>query len=127
MLQLAAMAILISLFWSAIQATIGSIVIGTIEPIIANEAKPFIWNITVVVELVYLALIGTVVTYFLWTWGQSRRPPSHVAIMFSLHPVFAAIFALAIRGKEEWLGIRGTIGAVLILLSVALTQISFKD
>lgn len=76
-------------------------------------------------EVVYLALFGTVLTFLLWTWGQARMSATHAAIIFSLEPVFATAFAVALRGKGEWLGARGGLGAGLVLAGVLVSEIKW--
>ena len=122
-LQIMAAAISLTILWLAIQLYINSIGKGTGNPLVVSEAKPLVWNARVFLAIIYLATVGTVVTYFLWTWGQARRSPTHVAIMFSLHPVFAAVIAVGVRGVGEWLGTRASIGAGLVFVSVIVTQI----
>ena len=46
--------------------------------------------------------------------------PTHVTILFSLEPVFAALFAYLFR--DEVLSRRGLIGAGLVLLAVFLSE-----
>ncbi|MGB8510622.1 MAG: DMT family transporter, partial [Pyrinomonadaceae bacterium] len=72
---------------------------------------------------VYLALAATVVTFLLWTWGQARMSATHAAIIFSLEPVFATVFAVLVRGRGEWPGGRANIGAALILAGVIVSEL----
>jgi drug/metabolite transporter (DMT)-like permease len=91
--------------------------------VIMREATPLAWSGRVLWQIVYLALIATVATFLLWTWGQSRMSATHAAIIFSLEPVFATLFAVAVRGAKEWMGGRGTLGAALILMGIIVSEV----
>lgn len=72
----------------------------------------------------WLALIGLAVfcsafAFALQPIGQKYTTPEHTALIFSLEPVFAALFAFIALG--EVLTTRAYIGALLILVSVLLT------
>jgi drug/metabolite transporter (DMT)-like permease len=87
---------------------------------------PLVWEARIVWQLIYLALVATVLTFLLWTWGQARMSATHAAIIFSLEPVFATVFAILWRGRSEWLGTRGGIGAGLVLCGVIVSEIKFR-
>lgn len=90
---------------------------------IVRESVPLVWSAGVAWQLVYLALIGTLLTFLLWTWGQARMSATHAAIIFSLEPVFATIFAVAVRGASERLGNRAWLGATLVLVGVIVSEL----
>lgn len=77
----------------------------------------------VAAQVVYLAVVATVITFLFWTWGQSRVSATHAAIIFALEPVFATIFAVIVRGSGEFFGVRGSIGAALILAGVIVSEL----
>jgi len=75
-------------------------------------------------SLFYLGLIGTLFCYFVTVWVMNYVSALKVAIIFSLEPVFAAIFGyLFIR---EILNIKELAGASLILAGVIIHSI-FKN
>jgi drug/metabolite transporter (DMT)-like permease len=90
---------------------------------VTREHAELVWSARVVWQLVYLAVVATVATFLLWTWGQARTSPTHAAIIFSLEPVFATAFAVAARGTGEWMGARGNVGAALILAGVLISEL----
>jgi len=90
---------------------------------LAREAEPLLWNAAIVTQLVYMALVATVVTFLLWTWGQARMPATHAAVIFSLEPVFATLFAILLRGSAEWSGGRSTLGACLVVAGVIISEL----
>jgi len=72
-------------------------------------------------SLIYLGLIGTLFCYFITVWVQQYVSSLKVAIIFSLEPVFAAIFGYFII--SEILNPRELIGASLILAGVIVHSI----
>ncbi len=93
---------------------------------VAREMLPLVWSARVVWQLVYLALVATVVTFLVWTWGQARMSATHAAIIFSLEPVFATLFAMAVRGRGEWIGTRGAIGGLLIFAGLVVSELRWS-
>jgi drug/metabolite transporter (DMT)-like permease len=73
-------------------------------------------------QLVYLATVATVGSFLCWTWGQARTSATHAAVIFSLEPVFATAFAVAVIGAGEWMGGRGFIGAALVFAGIIISE-----
>jgi drug/metabolite transporter (DMT)-like permease len=90
---------------------------------LAREAEPLVWNAATAAQLAYMATVATVATFLLWTWGQARMPATHAAVIFSLEPVFATFFAILLRGSAEWSGGRSTLGAVLVVAGVIVSEL----
>ncbi len=71
--------------------------------------------------VLYLGIAATAVVFGLQTWAQRHTTPTHTALIFTLEPVFAAIFALALAGEiltgQEWLG------GILILAGMLLAEL----
>ncbi|MCK5028818.1 MAG: EamA family transporter [Bacteroidales bacterium] len=72
-------------------------------------------------SLLYLGLIGTLFCYFVTVWVQKYVSSLKVVIIFSLEPVFAAIFGYFII--QEILNLKELIGASLILAGVIIHSI----
>lgn len=100
---------------------------GVLTEVLRQEAMPIPWSARVVVQIVYLAAIATVATFLLWTWGQARMSATHAAIIFSLEPVFAILFAVMMRGSSQWLSRQGTLGAGLILSGVIVADLRLTN
>lgn len=66
--------------------------------------------------LLYLALVGTILTTVGQTWGQRLVSPERAALVFTLEPVFAAIFAYFLLGEE--LPPLGVVGSGLIMAGI---------
>ena len=96
---------------------------GALPPGLAREAAPLAWSPAAAWQLAYLSLVATVGTFMLWTWGQARMSAAHAAVIFSLEPVFATGFAILLRGSAEWTGRRATLGALLILAGVIVSEL----
>jgi drug/metabolite transporter (DMT)-like permease len=67
-------------------------------------------------SLLYLGIFGTLFCYFISVWVQKYVSSLKVAIVFSLEPVFAAIFGYFLL--HEILNTKELIGAILILSGV---------
>ena len=122
-LQISCAAILFVVVWLIFQALGASLSANSLPGFISREVMRLAWTPRVVWQLVYLASVATVFTFLLWTWGQARVSATHAAIIFSLEPVFATIFAVAARGSKEWMGNRGNLGAILIFAGVIISEI----
>lgn len=68
----------------------------------------------------YLGIFGTLFCYFVIVWIQKYVSSIKVALIFSLEPVFAAIFGYYIL--HEILDVKEIIGALLIMVGVVLYQ-----
>jgi drug/metabolite transporter (DMT)-like permease len=122
-LQITSAAILFILVWITFRSLGLVVPENSLPGFISRETVQLIWTERVVWQLLYLATVATVITFLLWTWGQARVSATHAAIIFSLEPVFATLFAVAVRGSGEWMGSRGNAGAALILAGVIISEI----
>lgn len=93
---------------------------------LARELAPLVWNASVLWQLAYLAVVATVLTFLMWTWGQARMSATHAAIIFSLEPVFATLFAVLSRGSGEWPSPRSGLGALLIVAGVIVSELRWS-
>jgi drug/metabolite transporter (DMT)-like permease len=96
---------------------------GGLSAFVAREAYAPPWNTRVAAQILYLALVATVGTFLVGTWGQARVGATHAVVIFSLEPVFATLFAVALRGRSEWLTPLQTGGAVLVFAGVMVSQL----
>ncbi|MEH2110693.1 DMT family transporter [Nostoc sp.] len=72
----------------------------------------------------YLGLLATAAVIWLQTMAQQWVSSDEAALLFTLEPLFATIFSFWLLG--EHLGIRGLIGAILVLVALLLSQSSQK-
>ena len=72
--------------------------------------------------MLYLAFIVTALTFYFQNWSQKYQESSETAIIFTLEPVFAVIFASFLIGNEK-LSIQIIIGCVLIFIAIFLISL----
>ncbi|WP_456411416.1 DMT family transporter [Oceanithermus sp.] len=70
--------------------------------------------------VLYLGVAATALTTWLMALGQRSVPAPEAAVVYSMEPVWAAIFAYFVLG--EVLGLRGWLGGALIVLAILLVQ-----
>ena len=71
--------------------------------------------------LVYLALFGTVYTFLMQTSMQRFTTTARTVLIFSMEPVFAALFAYLIA--SELLGLKAWIGGALIVMGMISAEV----
>lgn len=83
------------------------------RPALAPETFPWI-------SIIYLGVITTAATTWLQTLGQGRVTAPEAAIIYSLEPVWASVFAFL--WLNERLGSQGLAGAMLAVMATLLAQ-----
>jgi drug/metabolite transporter (DMT)-like permease len=73
--------------------------------------------------MIYLGLLGSLFCYFITVWAQKYVDYVTVTLIFSLEPVFAAVFSFYFIG--EILGHQQLFGASLILFGILFFEIPF--
>ena len=81
-------------------------------------------NISFWVILLYMGLCTTTLTVIFQNWGQNYLNPTQTAIIFTLEPVFAALFGFLIG--NELLTLQGLVGCSVIFLAILITVIENK-
>lgn len=76
------------------------------------------------VSVLGLGILCSAIGFVAQTTAQKYTTPTHTGLIFSLEPVFAALFAFMFAG--EILSTRGYIGAILVLLGVIVAELDFK-
>jgi drug/metabolite transporter (DMT)-like permease len=77
-------------------------------PLIPGDVPAATWR-----AILWLGTIGTVIPFALQTTWQPRSTPARAAVIFTLEPVFATAFAVAVAGAA--FTVRDVIGSMLIL------------
>lgn len=72
------------------------------------------------VSVLYMALVAGALALLLQTWAQAHLPPTRSAIIMSMEPVFAALFAVLLGG--EVLTSRMLLGGALVLTAMLLVE-----
>lgn len=79
----------------------------------------------VIGAILYTAILATVLTTALQTKYQREVSPTKASLLFSMEPIFAAIFAFFILSEK--ISIFGIIGCALIITGVIISEITGKD
>lgn len=75
-----------------------------------------------VAALLYLSIFATIIAMAVQIRYQGETTPTRAAVIFSLEPVVAGIFAYVIRGED--IGEAGIAGAALIVIGLLLSEFS---
>ena len=75
-------------------------------------------------SVIFLSVFCTGIAFVLQPVAQQYTTASHVGVIFTLEPVFAAIVALVFA--HEVLSVKADIGALLMLASIFVMEIDFK-
>lgn len=79
----------------------------------------------VIGAILYTAILATILTTALQTKFQREVSPTKASILFSMEPIFAAVFAFFILSEN--ISIFGIIGCSLIITGVIISEITGKD
>jgi drug/metabolite transporter (DMT)-like permease len=71
--------------------------------------------------LAVTALGATALAFVVQTWAQAHLPPTRAAVVMTMEPVFAGLFAVVVAG--ETVGWRTAAGAALVLAAMVLTEV----
>jgi len=83
---------------------------------------PMMFSVPAAISLVYLTLFATLLTTLVQTRFQKDTTPTRAAIIFSIEPVFATLFAIMILGES--LGPVGIAGGGLIIAGIVVSELS---
>jgi len=79
------------------------------------------WTPRLAVALGIAAVLATAAAFSIQSWAQSVLPPTHMALLLTMEPVFAWITSFLVMGER--LGLRPACGALMILAGIALTEL----
>lgn len=85
------------------------------------EAPHITWTPRLITALAITAVLATAAAFSIQSWVQSVLPSTHTALLLTMEPVFAWITSFLVTGER--LGLRPTIGALLILCGIAITEL----
>jgi drug/metabolite transporter (DMT)-like permease len=71
-------------------------------------------------SIVYMALVAGALALLLQTWAQAHLAPTRAAVVMTMEPVFAALFAVLLGG--EGVTIRTVIGGALVVAAMLLVE-----
>jgi len=74
--------------------------------------------------VIFLSIFCTAAAFIIQSIAQQYTSPTHVGLIFSLEPVFAAIFGLLFL--NEILSLKGYIGCLFMLAGIIVTELNLK-
>ncbi len=72
-------------------------------------------------SVVYMALVAGALALLAQTWAQAHLPPTRSAIIMSMEPVFAALFAVLLGGEDAT--VRMLLGGGLVLAAMLIVEL----
>jgi drug/metabolite transporter (DMT)-like permease len=108
---------LLPLLLLQLAATAG--IAGVAGPLV--ESQHFAGGARLWLALLYLALFATLLAFGVQTWAQQKLPAVRVALLSSLEPVFAALWAALLLGER--LSLRELCGGALIVSGVVAGEV----
>jgi drug/metabolite transporter (DMT)-like permease len=78
------------------------------------------WSPELINALLMTGIIATTIAILIMVWAQQILSPSQTALIFSLEPVFAAVFSWILIG--ELLGLWGWVGGFLVVSAVVWSE-----
>ncbi len=72
-------------------------------------------------SIIYMALIAGAAALLGQTWAQAHLPPTRTAIIMSMEPVFAGLFAVVLGGESATL--RMLLGGALVLTAMLIVEL----
>ncbi len=100
------------------QLLIGGLLLTPIAMVVEEPIHSF--TLSHLLGYTYLSLFGALIGYFLWFRGLQKLPSTAVASLGLLSPVTATLLGWIFL--DEQLGIQGSIGIAMVLLSVFVIQ-----
>jgi drug/metabolite transporter (DMT)-like permease len=79
-----------------------------------------VWSGRVIWGILITGFLSLAFSFTIQAWAQQFTPATHTALIFSLEPVFASMTSFLFLGER--LGIRGAVGAILILGGVVISE-----
>jgi len=105
----------VSALQSAVAAVVGWIFVG------ARGGLSVPWSAIPWGRVLYLGIVATAFILVLQTWALGKTKPVRAGVIYSLEPVFAAMFALAFFG--EGMSPNEVLGSGAILLGVLVAEL----
>ena len=72
-------------------------------------------------SILYMAVFAGAAAMIGQTWAQAHLPPTRAAIIMSMEPVFAALFAVLLGGES--MTIRMVVGGLLVLAAMLMAEL----
>lgn len=106
---------IVQLFFVSVFGMVFAIVL---EPFPKDMSLPSFWS------LMFSAVFCTAFAFWMQTTAQKFSPASHIALIFTMEPVFGALTSFFVLG--ELLGIRGIIGGMFIVSGMLISELQWS-
>jgi drug/metabolite transporter (DMT)-like permease len=73
-------------------------------------------------SIIYMAVFAAAFALAAQTWAQAHLPPTRAAIIMTMEPVFAALFAVLLGGED--LTLRMLVGGLMVLAAMLIVEIT---
>jgi len=111
--------LIIQLFIITVLSFITSIVFGERYDLASMNSS--FWII-----FIYMGMVASGLTFLFQNWGQKIVGPAQTALIFTLEPVFAVLFASLLLGHEA-LSFQGIIGCGIIFIAILFTVTKVEE
>jgi drug/metabolite transporter (DMT)-like permease len=102
-----------------LQTATAAVLMSLTVPVIESAHSTWSWRVWIAIAVT--GVLGTAVAFTVQAWAQQFTPATHTALIFALEPVFAWLTSYLVEGEK--LGLRASIGALLILAGVLLSEL----
>lgn len=89
-----------------------------LEPLPSGISVSSFWS------LIFSAVLCTAFAFFVQTTVQKFAPASHIALIFTMEPVFGALTSFLVLG--EVIGIKGVFGGMLIVTAMLISELQWS-
>lgn len=107
---------IVQLFFVSIFGTVFAVIF---EPFPAAVSAASFWS------LMFSAVLCTAFAFFVQTTAQKFAPASHIALIFTMEPVFGALTSFLVLG--EVIGVKGIIGGVFIVAAMLISELQWTS
>jgi drug/metabolite transporter (DMT)-like permease len=105
---------------------VGGFILSYIFSIASLETIKFTFNTTVITAILYTAIFASTIATVIQLKFQKLVSPTKAGIIFSIEPIFAAVFAYFLLSEK--ISNFGLIGCVLIFIGLIVSELfSVKD
>lgn len=101
----------------ATMALLGCVGSLTFEPV----SWPIVWTSSLIIAFIITSVFATAYAFWAMTTFQNRTTPTRAALIYTLEPVFAALFSIWLAGDR--LSAIGWFGGVLIVAGMVVAEI----
>ncbi|HYF81492.1 MAG TPA: DMT family transporter [Clostridia bacterium] len=105
---------IIQLFFVSVFGMIFAVIF---EPFPAGMSTPSFWS------LMFSAVLCTAFAFWMQTTTQKFTPAAHIALIFTMEPVFGALTSFLVLG--EVIGVKGIIGGMFIVAAMLISELQW--